>query len=167
MLTILAALGLPETATEADAAAHATKLVALMRTTGADSPEAAAGTVSAWKNSHERLAATVAELAAVQAEKVRAEITTLVDAAIVDAKITPGQRQMMIDQGIAQPEFLRSFLATASPIAPVAKPAKQPAEPPAGGLTEAEARVAKLTGNNTAELAKHKAREDKLPHAGT
>lgn len=125
---VLIALGLSETTPESDAVARASRMRELMGLTGKSTPEEAIGVVMAWKNASDQVTGLSKELAELKASASAREIELSVDAATQAGKVTPAQRQSLIELGKSNPVGLKAFL-DAAPVMAAATPT--PAEKPA------------------------------------
>jgi len=121
MKALLAALGLPETATEAEAlaalnalkTAHTGELAAL-RAKSTEAPDPAryveVATLTAVRG---ELATATTELAALKAEKHEAEVDKVVKAALAAGKLTPATEKWARDLGKSDLAALKSYVEAA------------------------------------------------------
>lgn len=118
MKALAAELGLPETATEAEAlaalralkTAHAGELAALKAAAPDPARYVEVATLTAVRG---ELAAANAELAALKAEKLEAEVDKVVQAALAAGKLTPAMEGWARNLGKADLAALRSFVEAA------------------------------------------------------
>jgi ATP-dependent Clp protease, protease subunit len=149
---VAAALGLAESATEADVQAAVTKhiqasrtageqLAAVLAATGKGSADEALGVIAAWKSGSEQATKLSAELAELKAAAEKTERDALVAKALADGKLTPAMAEKWTPtQSIAG---LKAFLETAPKL--VTEPKKEPGVT-ASALTPAQAEVFKVLG---------------------
>jgi ATP-dependent Clp protease, protease subunit len=149
---LIAALGLTETASEADVQTALTKhmqasrtageqLASVLAPTGKGSADEAAGVIAAWKAGAEQTSKLSAELAELKAAAEKTERDALVAKALADGKLTPAMAEKWAPtQSIAG---LRAYLETAPKL--VAEPKKEPGVT-ASALTPAQAEVYKVLG---------------------
>lgn len=131
----------------------------IAKLTGSSDVPSVIGVVSAWKASHDKVAALSVEIEASKTEKLAVDFATTLDKAVTDALITPAQKKefwevqckangKVTESGLT---MLKAFVATAKPI--VAKePVKQGDSPVA--ITEQQAHIAKLCGVSLTDRAK-------------
>lgn len=125
MKTLLTALSLPETASEAEARVALTKLQdklgkreeqhrSLFSLTGKDNFSEAVGIIAGWKQNSEQVAALSAEVTALKTEKQTAEAETLIANAKKDGRLAPAKeaeaRKLLEVHGIAALSALISML---------------------------------------------------------
>jgi phage I-like protein len=166
MKTLLVALGLNDTATEAEALARFQQLQTgyqgLLTTLSAASLAEAQGRIVALQAEAAKAVQLQAQVA--QAEQIRqaAELDALLDRGVKEFKIAPAQLSYFKGLGI---EAVKGFLAVATAIVP-GKGQAGAAGGTAGAtegtgnvatLTAADNQVAQQLGVNVADLAKHKA----------
>lgn len=129
---LLVALGLAETATDADAIAAIATLGApardLLALTGKGSAAEALATVRAWQDSHDKLAGVQTELSALRADNDRRQVDDLIKAGKAAGKITAANEEKV--RALGSPAAIGAFLDTALPVLPANAP---PAPPPAPG----------------------------------
>lgn len=163
MKALLAALGLPETATEAEAlaalnalkTAHTGELAAL-RAKPTEAPDPAryveVATLTAVRG---ELAAATTELAALKAEKHAAEVGEVVTAALAAGKLTPATEKWARDLGKSDIAALKSYVEAAPVVV-------KPGETQSGGkggdgkshqLTDADTAVMKALGLTADQFA--------------
>jgi phage I-like protein len=150
---LLVALGLAETASDADAIAAAQSLNAnaqtlsatvrdLLALTAKPNAAEALATVKAWQDSHDKLAAAQTELSSLRADNDRRQMDDLIKAGKAAGKITAANEEKV--RALGSPAAVGAFLDTALPVLPAnAPPAPPPAPGPATGkqweqLTTAE-----------------------------
>jgi len=162
MKQLLAALGLPETATEAEALAA----LAALKSTNANNEQ----TIAALKLAVPDPAAFVPiaalksaqdELAALKNAQHQAEVDALVNAGLADGRILPASEAWARDLGCKDIASLKSFLATATPIAALKGMQTQGHKPQgeSGALSDIELAVCKAFGNAPEEVKKNMAAE--------
>lgn len=129
--TILVALGLAETISEADAVGAAQALVTLGRDlralTGKATDGEALATIKAWQESHEALGAARVELSALKAKDEAASVETLIKLGREQGKITAGNEAKV--RALSGSAGIQAFLDTALPVLP-ANAASEPGETP-------------------------------------
>ncbi|RTL25091.1 MAG: hypothetical protein EKK55_10165 [Rhodocyclaceae bacterium] len=160
MNSILALLGLPESATEHDAAAAVTKATEAQRQilalTGASSLDAALGAIHGYKAEAAKVSALAAQLAEVRAAELARERAALLDAAVRDGRMAPAERASYESGPLAAApiEFVRASLDARSP-APAVKlaPVAPVAGPPAGAITPEDEQVARMMGRDPKQVA--------------
>lgn len=191
MKTLLAALALQATATEAEAVTAlsarealakktqddlAAKLSAkdaeIVALTGAKSADEAKGVLLSWKDSHAKVVELSAKLkdsqdkiAAMTAEQASKDAEALVEQGIKDGKIAPAQREFWLGQGKANIKVLSGYLATA-PALVSTKPTEKPADPVEQHkttvlLSAEEKKVAAKMGITEAAMLERKAASQK------
>lgn len=168
MKTLLAALALKETATEAEALAalsarthsHEEFEREIITLTGAKSLSEAKGLLQALKAKAGRFDASEAELVALKAKETEREVETLVADGVREGKIAPAMKPFWLEQGKKDLATLKAFLAAAPKIVTTPSDAKVP---PAGEgehvvVLTAEDRLAiQTTGVSEEAFKKHKA----------
>lgn len=161
MKALLAALGLPETATEAEAlaalaglkSAHQGELVALK---GAAPDPAKYVEVATLRAVQGELSSTRTELAVLKAEKATAEVDRVVTAALAAGKLTPATEAWARKVGASDLAALTSYIE-AAPV--VVKPGatQSGGQPPAGSggsqPTDADVAVMKALGLTAEQFA--------------
>ena len=90
--------------------------------------DAALGTLTAWKASHEKVEAITAELDEIKAGAEKAKHVALVEQGKADGKITADLETLVADWTCAQ---LEAFLKAAPKVVPIRQNAKPPTEPTA------------------------------------
>lgn len=129
MKTLLKALGLPETATEAEALAALTALQAsgqsFVALTGKASPAEAMGVLQAWKASTEQVATLSSQVTELQAKLDQQKVDEVIAAGKAAGKVTPAMEPELRKMPLAT---LSSFLEVAPKVAPEASH-----QPPSGG----------------------------------
>jgi phage I-like protein len=140
-LATLVGKGAVETATAEKSRVDSEKQ--LVELTGAKSYGEALGVVLSWKNQVPEIATLQARIAELEQKGQGATAEVLVEQGIRDGKISPAQKEMWLSIGKKNPDMLKGFLQTASPVVPK-KSAIQP---------ENKARVA-LTAEQTKAAAK-------------
>jgi phage I-like protein len=161
MKTLLAALKLSESATEAEALAALSRVqelqTAVSSLTGKATPAEVVGTLQAFKASHEALAQARQELEALRAEKEKVELEKVIEEGLKAGKLTQAMLEWARKQGVAE---LRAYLAVAHRVIPT--PAKPPKGEGKGGenqeeaaleVTEADRHMAHLTGTDLKLIA--------------
>jgi phage I-like protein len=162
MKTVLNALMLSETASEADALSVVTKLkeenAGLLSLLGATSVSEAKGAVVALKADAAKVAALSEELAVVHQEAARVELETLLTEGVKTGKIPPGEKPFFEEMGKKDLSMLKGYLKQATP-----KVADKALAPAGDGsttvtLTAEEVRMAKALNPGVDEkvLAAHK-----------
>lgn len=171
MKTVLAALGLSETATEAEALAKLQAVLAtsasvaqLSALTGKPAPTEALGVITAWKAAADQVPALTQRIGELESKERAGEIDALLSAGKKAGKVPPAYEAVLRQMPVAQ---LKAFLDVAVPV-PGARPAtERPAASGAVGLTAEERRFAELTGTSLEEVAKAKARRGGVVPEGT
>ena len=172
MQSILALLGLPETATEHDAATSVAKATDAQRQilalTGAPSFDAAFGTLLGWKAEAGKSATLAAQLAERDAAQAARERGALLDSLSTGASpvMSPAERASYdADPALAalSVETIRAMAATRTASAPLVKtaPVAPAGGPPAASLDEETLHIAAAMGLDRAKLAAHLAAEVK------
>lgn len=159
---LLALLGLAADATEAQALAAVTELAAraqgaleptLATLTGKKSPAEMLGTLMAWKTTAETVPTLTARIQEIEAEKGKAEVKQVLDAAVADGKVAPAQVAMLTTMGQANLEQLKAFVAAMPAVLPKRK-AKEPSDGEGVVTLSAEdLKVAQLMGTDPKKLA--------------
>ena len=98
--------------------------------TGKSSLSEAKGAIEAGKQAVASVETQAQEIATLKARETEREVTTLVDKAVVDGKITPAQKDWASAMGKKDVAMLRSFIETAPAKAPSAA---ESARPPGDG----------------------------------
>jgi phage I-like protein len=145
MKSLLVALGLPETTTEAEAVVLASKQRELVALTGKTNVGEALGVVTAWKEAASRAEGLSAELAKLKTDGIEREVVSIVDEAVKAGKATPAQREFLLGMGRQDAARLKGFL-DASPVIAAATGQKTPPAQAGGAVTEEELKVAKMLG---------------------
>lgn len=166
MKTVLAALKLADSATEAEALAALSRVQELQTSvanlTGTATPAEMVGTLQAFKASHEALAATRQELDTLKAEKEKGELEKVLDEGVKAGKLTAAMLEWARKQPVAE---LKAYLAVAHRVIPTK--ANPPKGSDAGGTTTENATVeatdgdrymANLTGTDIKLIAASRAR---------
>lgn len=157
---LLVKLGLPETASEADALAALERLLGplaqLASITSKTNPAEQLAVITAWKNDAGRVAEMSSKLATIEQASKAKELEDLIAAGQKAGKLT---EPMLAWAKTQTAEALKAYLDVAQPIVPVGGNAPKP---PAGGtasteLTSEEIAVAKMCGISIEELKKTKA----------
>lgn len=172
MQSILALLGLPETATEHDAATAVAKATDAQRQilalTGAPSFDAAFGTLLGWKAEAGKSAALVAQLAERDAAQAARERAAVLDALVSgpSPRMTPAERaEYDSDPALAALPLaaIQAMARTRTATAPLVKtaPVAPAGGPPAASLDEETLHIAAAMGLDRAKLAAHLAAEVK------
>lgn len=167
MKELLKALGLPETATEAEAlaalsalrSAHTGELAAL----SAKAPDPAQYvSVAVLSATQSELATTRAELVALKSTQHAAEVDKVVAAALTAGKLTPATEAWARELGQANLAALNTFI-TAAPVVVAPGKTQTGGDKPAGvggaSLTDAQLAVCKATGVAPEDFAKTLAAE--------
>jgi len=152
---ILAALGLSETASEAEVLAAIQALGRTMEDivelTGIDEPRDAVAQVKVWKNdaatSGTKIQQLSTDLAASKAEAKKQTLTGRVDKLIADKKIAPAERDFAISLGMESDKAFDNYLATRPPL--VLPEPRQQLKPQDGGGTVAAGATQGGTVNDT------------------
>jgi len=166
MKTVLTALSLSDSASEAEALSAVTKLNdqhrRLLTAIGKDSVDEALGAVAAYKAQAERATELAAQVEAIKAEKEASETATLLNDATVDGRITPANRPYAEK---FRAEFgdkaFRAYLGgLPKSSAPAVAPGKDwkpegVAAPGVVGLTDAQLKIIKATGLTPEQFASH------------
>lgn len=171
MQSILALLGLPETATEHDAASAVAKATDAQRQilalTGSPSFDAAFGTLLGWKAEAGKSAALAAQLAERDAAQAARERSSVLDALVTDTRMTPAERaEYDSDPALAAlplaaiQAMARTRTASSTPLVKTA-PVAPVGGPPAASLDEETLHIAAAMGLDRAKLAAHLAAEVK------
>lgn len=172
---VRAALGLPETASEADAIAACsalpTRLSTLQSLTTALGAEESGAVAACSALQHKATAspdpakyvpvAVVeglhSQIAALSATNTAAEVTALVDAGLADGRILPAQKDWATDLGKSNIAALSTYLAKTPAIPALARSQTQGNPPPESkdqsGLTPTELAVCSQTGISPADFA--------------
>lgn len=102
--TIIAALKLPDSATEADVVRTvgelqntATLSASVLKLTGKTDADQALGIISAWKEDATRVASLSAELAEIKKEQASVRIASLLDTAEADMRISPAEKKALLE----------------------------------------------------------------------
>lgn len=169
MQSILALLGLPETATEHDAASAVAKATDAQRQilalTGAPSFDAALGAIHGYMAEAAKVPALAAQVAEVKAADARRERSAILDAAVSDGRMAPSERASYESGPLAAApiEFVRASLEARTATAPLVKtaPVAPAGGPPAASLDEETLHIAAAMGLDRAKLAAHLAAEVK------
>lgn len=170
MNSILALLGLPESATEHDAAAAVTKATEAQRQivalTGAQSFDAALGTIHGWKAEAAKANTLATELATIRAAEATRARAAVLDGLVASTRMTPAERASFDSEPAlaALPlEAIEAMARTRSAAAPVVKtaPVAPVAGPTATAITPEDEHVARVLGLDPAKLAAHVAAEVK------
>ena len=159
MKTLLAALALSQTLSEAEAVVqYNAREGELLSLTGTKTRPEALGVITGWKSAGEQVTRLTAELAKRDGESRDREVSELIAQGKREGKISPALEPMLLTQGQKDPAFLRSFIASAPRIVPVES------KEPAGGapttvvLSQLEKDVAKMTGVSETQFAATKGR---------
>lgn len=173
---LLAAIGLPATATEQDvlsalatrdaqltaAAAQKPQVDELLSLTGQTTLSAALGTVKGWEASHKALPAVQEKLSKLEKDSTEAEVKALLDAACSGPKptVTPGERPELEKLGRKDTEQLKALLKVKAPVAlsteaTAGKPKDGAVD--TSGLSAEELSVAKAMGLTPQQFAEAKA----------
>jgi phage I-like protein len=158
MKTLLSALSLAETATEAEALAALTKvkdgLSALLSLTGTKTDAEALGVISGWKTGAEKVAALTAEVEGLKSAALSSERDTLIAQGKTDGKLPPALELWAKSQSI---ESLKAFLSAAPKIGGTA--VVEPVSPTAGSPDAALAQAAALLSLDPKKVAELKAKK--------
>jgi ATP-dependent protease ClpP protease subunit len=142
---LIAALGLAETASEADVQAAITKrlesgrvageqLVALVAVTGKTTAEDAKGVIAGWKAGAEQVPALQAKVGELEKKAAGEKLEQLIAKGKADGKLSPGMEAWAKGQTA---EALAAFLEVAPKLAPTRE--VKETKPPAGGAVEGSA----------------------------
>lgn len=152
-MTLLALLGV---GTEADAVIAVQKLTAtrdqVLAVTGAESTDAALGTVAAWKRDAAAANDLRAQVAAEKAAAEKRERSELLDAAVASMRLTPAERDADGQEGAfttgMNNSALRAFAARPVTVGAGGNPPRQPAKAGATGasLTAEQREIAASLG---------------------
>lgn len=147
MKTLLAKLGLSETATEAQAVVAFDALTVtageFRKLAGKTSDAEALGVFMAWRSGAEQAATISKELTELKAKATETEVVAAIDGAIKDGKAAPAQRDSLLVMGRSSPEMLKAFIAAAPKVhAGEHKPPEKKAGSDAIVLTDEERAVA-------------------------
>jgi len=99
---------------KADAATEA-KLNAL---TGKTSFGESLGVVQSWKDSAATVVTLSTKIVELEQKGRETEVLTMVELGVKEGKIAPAQKEMWLERGKKDPEFLKGFLSTASQVVP-------------------------------------------------
>jgi phage I-like protein len=168
---LIAALGLADTATEADVQAALTKrleagrvageqLVALVGLTGKGSTDEAKGILQAWKAGAEQVPALTAKVADLQKQAAGDKLEQLIAKGKADGKLAPAMEAWAKTQTA---EALSAFLEVAPKVAPTAKVDEKPAGGAGTAVVGSAAEIAAQCGVSPDALAKF--RENPNPTA--
>ena len=134
---LLVALGLAETASDADALpiaqALSTQARDLCALTGKSTHAEAIATVKAWQESHEKLSATQAELVALRAAEDARQVEEHIRLGKESGKITGANESKV--RALGSPAAIAAFLDTALPVIPQNAPPAPAASPAPAGKT--------------------------------
>lgn len=136
---IAAALGLPDTATEAEVLAAIGKTSEtqreLLALTGHSTAAEALAVVRGWKQGADQAATLSARVAELEASAVKRERDALIEKGLADGKLTPAMQAWAESQSV---EALSAFLAVAPRVVPLgsAQTEPRPTGADAGGLRE-------------------------------
>ncbi len=168
MKTLLAALALSATATEAEALDVVSKMQGsqkdLLELCDAKSASEARGKIAGWKEAAAQTSALLAEREAAKATAAKVEIASLLDGALKAGKIGKNQVALLASQGEKDPAFLKAYLAELPQRMPnaVKEPALQLAE--LSTLTDEDTELASLLGVDKKALAAQKLKVgDRIP----
>jgi phage I-like protein len=129
--SILVALGLAETDSEADALANIQALSALQRDlcalTGKPTAPEAVAAIKAWQESHVALGATRAELATLREAEDKRQVEERIRLGKESGKITCANEAKV--RALGSPAAIDAFLDTALPVIPANAPPPPPAVP--------------------------------------
>jgi HK97 family phage prohead protease len=119
------ALGLPETATEADAVAAINELRACAAVSERSNPREALGVLEGYRAASQRVATLETELAALRDADDKRERSALIERG--KRKLTPAMLEKVVPTWST--EQLRGFLETAPDVVPLGEQAREPAPP--------------------------------------
>jgi phage I-like protein len=145
MKTVLTALSLAETATEAEALVKVTalseQLSAVIALSGAKSVSEALGVFKAWSEDVKALAEARAKLATIEAESAKAKLENLLDGAVKAGKVPPAERAALAKWGEKDITGLSAYIeAKATVVTPASTVA-----PASEGKTDDESLVKRLS----------------------
>jgi len=86
--------------------------------TGKQSFGESLGVVQSWKDSAGTVVSLSQKITELEQKGRETEVLALVDAGVKDGKIAPAQKEMWLERGKKDPEFLKGFLSTASKVVP-------------------------------------------------
>jgi len=115
--------------------------------TGKQSFGESLGVVQSWKDSAATVASLSQKITELEQKGRETEVLSLVEAGVKDGKIAPAQKEMWLERGKKDPEFLKGFLSTAAKVVPGKGDAAQqkPGEK-TGVLTDEQKKAAEKLG---------------------
>lgn len=164
MKLVLQALGLADTAGEADALSSVTKLQGntkdIVALTGAPDIPRALGVLHAWKEAAAKLPAAEQEIEKLKVAALERKVRSVVNKALLDKRLPPSMKEKALKLGSQDLEMLQGFLDAFKPLTPKASNEKDPADAEAGAvtvtLTKGDREVAKRMGLKLEDFAKTK-----------
>ncbi len=162
MKTVLGALNLKESASEADAFGAVVRLGdehrKLLSAVGKDSADEAVGVIVALKAKSEKYDVLATELETVKAEKLAAEATALLDEAVKDGRVAHAKRAdfetLHKECGIKALRTCLSALPKASE--PALPPSEKPEAPKASGYSDEALKMMSRLGVKPEDITTHK-----------
>lgn len=150
---------------DADAAKASALRVDIAKLTGQSEAPAAVGVLSAWKASHDRVAALSAELDGIKSKALSDQFTAVLDKAVADKLITPSQKKdfweakCRVDGKVTADGLgmLTAFVATATPIVATAATAGADAGSTAIVIPASQQAMATHMSIDTKKFAEYKA----------
>lgn len=134
MKTVLAALKLTDTSTEAEALERITGITAsnqqLLGATGKTDVNEAVGVILGWKASADQNVILAGKLEKLEADRKSERLTSLIASGKADGKITPALEPVMLTWDVAT---LENFLAVAPKVIPVGEASAEPTHQSADG----------------------------------
>lgn len=167
MKTLLAALRLADSASEADALAALSSVqafqVAVLSLAGKATHQEALGVLQGFKASHEQVAALTTEVSELKKASAAAELEKAIEEGKQAGKISPGMEPWARTQ---TPEAIKAFLSVAPKLLPTVTKAPKDKGVENGELTKADLRLAKLTGTDPKLISASRARHGgEIPRA--
>jgi len=156
---LLAALGLSESASEAEALDAVTKVRAAQQqlatlTAKSDASEIL-GVVAAWKAKAEEYSVLSAKMEKLEADRKEAEVVAFVDEAVKAGKLPPVLKEQALTFGRQNFGFVKAFIETLS--SKVEGGQLQPKKPEGGAVTAELETIVKSMGLKLDDVAKHQA----------
>jgi phage I-like protein len=160
MKTVMTALSLKESASEAEALSAVAKLSderkQLLSSTGKETVAEALGVVSAWKMEAAKAEKLSAELDSIKAEKEAAEVAQLLETAAKAKGVAPAKLSEMEahakEHGVA---FLRACVSVLPDVKAPAIPVAEKPAPAVDGISHAQLSIIKNLGLTPEQFAAH------------